>query len=116
MQTFMSRAALDLLILALTIGGAAVAATAGGYIQFIMGLVALTTILGVGLNVLYGLTGLVSLGQVGFFAIGAYASGVLTLAGVSFWLALPSAALLAGPRDVFSPFPPPAWRVRFSPW
>jgi len=57
--------------------------------------VALTTVAGVGLNVLLGLTGLISFGQAGFYAIGAYASAILTLHGVSFWLALPAAALIA---------------------
>jgi branched-chain amino acid transport system ATP-binding protein len=90
------RLALDLVILAATLAGIAAALATGGYTQFVIGLVALTTILGAGLNVLYGLTGLVSLGQVGFFAIGAYACGIATLSGVSFWLALPLSAGIAG--------------------
>lgn len=96
MQKYMTRTTLDLFILLLTLAGLAAALTVGGYTRFVIGLVALTTILGVGLNVLYGLTGLVSLGQVGFFAIGAYACGILTLNGFSFWLALPLAGLVAG--------------------
>ncbi|WP_298820153.1 ATP-binding cassette domain-containing protein [uncultured Roseibium sp.] len=90
------RLGLDLTILAATLAGIAAALAAGGYTQFVIGLVALTTILGAGLNVLYGLTGLVSLGQVGFFAIGAYASGIATLSGLSFWVALPLSAGIAG--------------------
>ncbi|WP_298984690.1 ATP-binding cassette domain-containing protein [uncultured Roseibium sp.] len=90
------RLGLDLTILAATLAGTAAALAAGGYTQFVIGLVALTTILGAGLNVLYGLTGLVSLGQVGFFAIGAYASGIATLSGLSFWVALPLSAGIAG--------------------
>ncbi|MEN3791371.1 ATP-binding cassette domain-containing protein [Fulvimarina sp. MAC3] len=66
-----------------------------GYTHFIIGLVAISTILCAGLNVLYGLTGLVSLGQVGFLAIGAYTVAILGLEGVSFWLALPAGALIA---------------------
>jgi branched-chain amino acid transport system ATP-binding protein len=96
MLTLFSRKGLDLFILLLTLAGIGLTMATGGYTQFVLGLVALTTVLGVGLNVLYGLTGLVSLGQVGFFAIGAYAGGVLTLNGVSFWLALPAATLIAG--------------------
>ncbi|WP_417694627.1 ATP-binding cassette domain-containing protein [Roseibium sp.] len=96
MLNFMSRTGLDLSILALTVGGLILTLASGGYIQFVMGLVALTTVLCVGLNVLYGLTGLVSLGQVGFFAIGAYTSGILLLNGVSFWLVLPAAGFVAG--------------------
>ena len=40
--------------------------------QFVLALVALTAVVGVGLNVLLGLAGQVSLGHVGFYAIGAY--------------------------------------------
>ena len=61
-----------------------------------LALVALTTIVGVGLNVLLGLTGQMSFGHVGFYAIGAYTVAILTLKGVSFWLALPIAGVLAG--------------------
>ena len=91
-----NRLALDILILSVTVAGIAAALASGGYTQFVIGLVALTTILGAGLNVLFGLTGLVSLGQVGFFAIGAYACGIATLSGISFWLALPVSAGIAG--------------------
>ncbi|MBI0444984.1 branched-chain amino acid ABC transporter permease [Deinococcus sp. DB0503] len=48
-----------------------------------------------GLNVMLGYTGLLSLAHAGFFGIGAYAVGILTLkAGWSFWLAWPAAVLL----------------------
>lgn len=110
------RLGLDILILVATLAGMAAALTTGGYTQFVIGLVALTTILGAGLNVLYGLTGLVSLGQVGFFAIGAYACGIATLSGLSFWLALPLSAGIAGIAGGCSPFPPCAWPGRSWPW
>ena len=58
--------------------------------------VALTTVVGVGLNILLGLTGQVSLGHIGFYAIGAYATSILTLKGMSFWLAFPLSGALAG--------------------
>ena len=64
--------------------------------HFILALVALTTITGVGLNILLGLTGQVSLGHVGFYSIGAYIAAILTLHGVSFWIAFPVAGLIAG--------------------
>jgi ABC-type branched-subunit amino acid transport system ATPase component/ABC-type branched-subunit amino acid transport system permease subunit len=89
-------AATPLLLLALTVAVAIYAATAGGYIPFVLALVALTTIVGVGLNVLVGLTGQISLGHVGFYAIGAYAVAILTLKGISFWIALPLAAVTSG--------------------
>lgn len=67
------------------------------YQVFLVALVGLTTMVGVGLNVLFGLSGQISLGQVGFYAIGAYTSAILTTTvGTSFWLALPLAVLLAG--------------------
>ncbi|MFL9825723.1 ATP-binding cassette domain-containing protein [Rhodoplanes sp. SY1] len=68
---------------------------AEGYAPFVLALVALTVVVCVGLNILLGLTGQVSLGHVGFYAIGAYAVAILTLAGVDFWLALPAAGLIA---------------------
>lgn len=47
-----------------------------------------------GLNLMEGYLGLLSLAQAGFFGIGAYMSGLLTLRlGMSFWLALPLASL-----------------------
>jgi len=47
--------------------------------------------------VLVLVTGRLSLGQVGFFAIGAYASALMvTRLGISFWLALPLAGIIAG--------------------
>ena len=56
-----------------------------------MATLALTAIVGIGLNVLLGLTGQVSFGHVGFYAIGAYAVAILTTAAkLSFWLALPA--------------------------
>lgn len=49
-------------------------------------------IIAVGLDLLVGHTGLISLGHAGLFAIGAYTSSLLALKlGFSFWLALPSA-------------------------
>ena len=87
---------LPLMILALTAGALAFAALADGYAPFVLALVALTTTVGVGLNILLGLTGQVSLGHVGFYAIGAYAAGILTLHGVSYWLAFPLAGVVAG--------------------
>ncbi|WP_311274957.1 branched-chain amino acid ABC transporter ATP-binding protein/permease [Methylobacterium sp. WCS2018Hpa-22] len=88
--------ALPIAILALTVAGIGLVAATDGYSHFIIALVALTTLAGTGLNVLLGLTGLISFGHAGFYAIGAYASAILTLSGVSFWLALPAAGLLSG--------------------
>jgi branched-chain amino acid transport system ATP-binding protein len=83
-------------ILILAAVGLALTSTAESYTLFLIALVALTIVVGVGLNILVGLTGQISLGHVGFYAIGAYTSSILTLKGVSFWFALPLAALVAG--------------------
>ena len=50
-----------------------------------------------GLNILTGYCGQISIGHVGFMAVGAYVSAILTAKlGWSFWTALPCAALGAG--------------------
>ncbi len=49
-----------------------------GYLLFIAILAAANVIVAIGLNLLVGYTGLISLGHAGFVAIGAYASGLLT--------------------------------------
>jgi ABC-type branched-subunit amino acid transport system ATPase component/ABC-type branched-subunit amino acid transport system permease subunit len=72
-------------------------ATANSYYVYIMATLALTAVVGIGLNVLLGLTGQVSFGHVGFYALGAYTAAILTAtAKWSFWAALPAAALVAG--------------------
>jgi ABC-type branched-subunit amino acid transport system ATPase component/ABC-type branched-subunit amino acid transport system permease subunit len=77
--------------------GCALAWGVNGYWVFVLANVALLAIVGIGLNVLIGLTGQVSFGHVGFYAIGAYTVAILTAhAGLSFWLAWPVAAVLGG--------------------
>lgn len=50
-------------------------------------------ILGLGLNIVVGLAGLLDLGYVAFYAVGAYSYALLNLHfGVSFWVALPIGA------------------------
>ena len=75
----------------------AYAAISNQYYLFLLIIGALTVIVGVGLNVLIGLTGQVSFGHVGFYALGAYVTAVLTTKlGVPFWWTLPAAAVLTG--------------------
>ena len=79
----------------LAAGVAATCLFAPGYYAYLMGTLATTALVGVGLNVLFGLAGEVSLGQAGFLALGAYGVGILTTkAGLNFWEALPLAVLL----------------------
>jgi branched-chain amino acid transport system ATP-binding protein len=89
-------AAMPIAILALTMAAGAYAALADGYAPFVLALVALTTVVGVGLNILVGLTGQISLGHVGFYAIGAYVAAILTIKGIDFWIAFPLAGVIAG--------------------
>jgi ABC-type branched-subunit amino acid transport system ATPase component/ABC-type branched-subunit amino acid transport system permease subunit len=88
--------AMPLAILGLTALATSYAAAADGYAPFVLALVALTAVVGVGLNILVGLTGQVSLGHVGFYAIGAYTAAILTIKGVDFWIAFPLAGIVAG--------------------
>ena len=89
--------ALPFVVLAALFAGAlAFTAIANSYYVFVMATLALTAIAGMGLNVLLGLTGQVSFGHVGFYALGAYGVAILTTAAkMSFWVALPLAVLLA---------------------
>jgi len=51
--------------------------------------------LGLGLNIVVGLAGLLDLGYVAFYAVGAYSYALLNLHfGISFWIVLPISALL----------------------
>ncbi|MFJ3316668.1 ATP-binding cassette domain-containing protein [Herbaspirillum huttiense] len=81
------------------------------YYVFVLAGIALVAIVGIGLNVLIGLTGQVSFGHVGFYAVGAYTVAILTTkAGLSFWLAWPLAAVVAGALGVLLALP--ALRVK----
>jgi ABC-type branched-subunit amino acid transport system ATPase component/ABC-type branched-subunit amino acid transport system permease subunit len=84
---------------------------ADNYQLYVLALVGLAAIVGVGLNVLLGLSGQISLGHVAFYAIGAYVVGILTTkTAVGFWLALPLAAAAAGVTGALLAVP--ALRVR----
>jgi len=69
--------------------------TTNTYYLFVAITIAITIVVTTGLNVLAGSSGQVSLGQAGFYALGAYVGAILaTRLGVGFWVALPVAALL----------------------
>ncbi|HEX7465542.1 MAG TPA: high-affinity branched-chain amino acid ABC transporter permease LivM, partial [Usitatibacter sp.] len=62
--------------------------------------------LGWGLNIVVGLAGLLDLGSVAFYAVGAYSYALLsTTFGLSFWICLPLAGLLAAMWGVILGFP-----------
>ena len=77
----------------------------GLYISDVLDTVGLYLLMGLGLNIVVGFAGLLDLGYVAFYAIGAYTVGILTspehATGIihNWWLALPfavGAALMAG--------------------
>ena len=62
--------------------------------------------LGWGLNIVVGLAGLLDLGYVAFYAVGAYSYALLSINfGLSFWVCLPIAGLLAALFGVMLGFP-----------
>jgi branched-chain amino acid transport system permease protein len=76
------------------------------YILDLSILVLTYVMLGWGLNVVVGLAGLLDLGYVAFYAVGAYSYALLaTSFGLSFWVCLPLAGLLASLWGVMLGFP-----------
>jgi branched-chain amino acid transport system permease protein len=72
------------------------------YLADVMDNVGIYALMGLGLNIVVGFAGLLDLGYVAFFAIGAYTMGLLTSPasslglGMSFWAALPISMAVAG--------------------
>jgi branched-chain amino acid transport system permease protein len=93
----------------------------GPYISQILVLVGLYALMGLGLNIEIGLAGLLDLGFVGFFAIGAYTVALMTstaelglsnvVAGdpgtsyTSFWVAIPVAVFVSALAGIFLGIP-----------
>lgn len=66
-----------------------------GYLLNVMVFVGIHTILALALNLLLGYAGQISLGQAGFFGLGAYISGILTAThNINPWLAMLTAAVV----------------------
>jgi len=72
-----------------------------------LGILVLTYVmLGWGLNIVVGLAGLLDLGYVAFYAVGAYSYALLsTTFGLSFWICLPLAGILAAFWGMLLGFP-----------
>lgn len=73
---------------------------AGQYWNYTIGTVGIYIVLGLGLNIVVGLAGLLDLGYVAFFAIGAYTMALLTAPQPhhllwNFWIVLPIGIVLA---------------------
>ena len=73
----------------------------GSFVARVIATVALYVLMGLGLNITLGLAGLLDLGFVAFFAVGAYTVGLLTstaeygLLDIPFWAAIPFAVVIA---------------------
>ena len=69
-------------------------------------LILIYVMLGLGLNIVVGLAGLLDLGYVGFYAVGAYTYALLAhYFGLSFWVCLPLAGLMAATFGFLLGFP-----------
>src|SRR5512135_1591650 len=67
-----------------------------GMSVYIVNLITIHALVAVGLNILVGYTGQVSLGHAGFFAIGAFTTVILFMKiGLPFWAALPIAGFIS---------------------
>lgn len=65
------------------------------YFIHLLILIGIYLILAISLQISIGFTGMLNLGHVAFYAIGAYTSALLVLNGFSFWFAFLSAGILA---------------------
>jgi len=69
-------------------------------------LILIYVMLGLGLNIVVGLAGLLDLGYVGFYAVGAYSYALLShYFGLGFWICLPLAGLFAATFGFILGFP-----------
>ncbi len=76
------------------------------YMMDLAVLVLTFVMLGWGLNIVVGLAGLLDLGYVAFYAVGAYSYALLAINfGLSFWICLPLAGILAAFWGVLLGFP-----------
>jgi len=65
------------------------------YLLYVVNIIGITAIAAIGLNILVGFTGQISLGHGAFFGVGAYAGAILaTSLHVPFWAAVPAAGLV----------------------
>ncbi|MEE9421320.1 MAG: branched-chain amino acid ABC transporter permease [Desulfatiglandaceae bacterium] len=91
--------------LALVIGSFLAPTVLDDYITSQLTFICMYSVATVGLMLLTGYTGQVSMGHAAFFGIGAFTSAILSSKGVPFVLALPSAGLLAGVVGIFIGLP-----------
>ena len=77
-----------------------------GYTQYVVNLVLIYVILGIGLNLLLGFAGQFAFANAALMGIGAYTTALLTYrVGLSFWIALPLSGIAAGLTGSVGAFP-----------
>ena len=65
------------------------------YVSFLITNIAIYAMLGLGLNLQWGFTGLINFGVAGFVAVGAYATVVLSMTGLSLFVSMVAGGLVA---------------------
>jgi branched-chain amino acid transport system permease protein len=79
---------------------------ADAYMLYVANMIGFAVIGAVGLNLLTGFTGQISLGHAAFLGVGAYTSAILvTRLGFSFWLSIPFAGLVAAVAGIIIGIP-----------
>lgn len=79
---------------------------ASNYLLGVFTTISIYIVVVMGLNILTGYTGQISVAQSAFMAVGAFTTGILTFdAGISYWIALPCAGIVAGLIGLIFGFP-----------
>ena len=79
---------------------------ANAYMLYVANMIGFAVIGAVGLNLLTGFTGQISLGHAAFLGVGAYTSAILvTRLGFSFWLSIPFAGVVAAVAGIIIGIP-----------
>ncbi|MCD6569513.1 MAG: branched-chain amino acid ABC transporter permease [Deltaproteobacteria bacterium] len=67
----------------------------GPYMLYVLNMIGIASIAAIGLNILIGFTGQISLGHGAFLGVGAYSGAILAISlGFPFWLAVPAAGII----------------------
>jgi branched-chain amino acid transport system permease protein len=78
----------------------------GPYLIYMANISGIAIVAALGLNILTGFTGQISLGHAAFVALGAYSTAILsTKLGLPFWVALPSSGIVAAAFGILLGFP-----------
>lgn len=73
----------------------AIPSISSNYVLYVVNHIGIAAIAAIGLNLLIGYTGQISLGHGAFFGVGAYSAAILaTVAGFPFWISAPAAGVI----------------------